>query len=133
MSSADTFNTAAVVLAGPGLRLVGRMVNEDGTLNSRQLNHVMALGSYYCVMIGRQKLARFPGTKAELPCGFCGIEATNCGGQIYVKGYAEPQRHARLLDAPREVLANDADLWIKDRRVHCPSSNIHHCGNHATW
>ena len=62
----------------------------------------------------RQHLARWPGAKAVLPCGYCNIQGTRHGTQYVPQGYCTPVLHDRTFLPARHLYANAEELWVTD-------------------
>ena len=50
-------------------------------------------------------LARWPGAKAQLPCGYCRIQGTLHGRQYVPQGYTVAVKHDLLVSPTRTLMA----------------------------
>jgi hypothetical protein len=87
----------------------------DGSITVQRLRVRLILTAFVADMIMRQKVALFPGVKAELPCGFCRFQGTLCGTQYLPKGYQTPVIHNLTFQPPRMLHANAEELWVSDK------------------
>ena len=98
--------------------LTERCRNPDGGVTLTQLRVRVVLAAIFADMPERQYLARWPGAKAQLPCGYCRIQGTLCGRQYLPQGYASPVLHDLAFDPARNLHANAHELWVTDKCAH---------------
>lgn len=90
---------------------------DGGAIVATELRHRIVLSAVHADMPERQYLARWPGAKAQLPCGYCRIQGTLHGRQYVPQGYTVAVKHDLLVSPTRTLMADAEELWIDDECV----------------